>query len=94
MHDELTRKLTESILTCPGAVEPALRKAIVDGGAVPEALAAYVDKVKRHAYRVTVEDIEALKKAGYSEDAILEITLSAALGAALVRRERGLASCD
>jgi alkylhydroperoxidase family enzyme len=94
VHDELTRRLTESILTCTGAVDPELRKAIAKGVAVPKALAAYVDKVRRHAYRVTAEDIEALKQAGYSEDAILEVTLSAALGAALVRRERGLASCD
>jgi alkylhydroperoxidase family enzyme len=94
MSDELTQNLAKSILTCPGALGPEIRKAIADGADVPEMLVAYVDKVRRHAYRITAEDIEALKKSGYSEDAILEITLSAALGAALVRRKRGLASCD
>jgi hypothetical protein len=42
------------------------------------------------AYKVTDKDIEALKQAGYSEDAIFEITISAAVGAAYARLERGL----
>lgn len=48
-------------------------------------------KVARHAYTVTDGDIAALREAGYSEDAIFEITLSAAVGAGLARLERGLA---
>ena len=32
--------------------------------------------------RVTVDDIAALRAAGYSEDAILELTIAAAAGAA------------
>jgi alkylhydroperoxidase family enzyme len=57
---------------------------------VPEELIRYVDKVTKHAYKVTDADVEALRHAGYSEDAIFEITLSAALGAGLARLERGL----
>jgi alkylhydroperoxidase family enzyme len=57
---------------------------------VPEELTRYVDKVAKHAYKVTDADVEALHLAGYSEDAIFEITLSAALGAGLARLERGL----
>jgi alkylhydroperoxidase family enzyme len=53
---------------------------------------AYVNKVVLHAYKVTDEDIEALRQVGYSEDAIFEITLSAAIGAGRVRLERGLAA--
>lgn len=59
---------------------------------IPEALRSYVDKVARHAYEVTDADVDDLRKAGYSEDAIFEITLSAALGAGLSRMERGLAA--
>jgi hypothetical protein len=33
-----------------------------------------------------------LRRAGYSEDAIFEITVSAALGAGMIRLERGLAA--
>lgn len=60
------------------------------GGEIPEALRGYVDKVARHAYKVTEQEIEELKRAGYSEDAIFEVTLSAALGAGMARLERGL----
>ncbi len=86
--------LTGAVLTGPGETELELRKAIEArvaelGGSrrpksdsdVPPELESYVDKVGRHAYKVTDDDIEKLKSAGYSEDAIFEITLSAALGA-------------
>ena len=55
-------------------------------------LAAYVDKVARHAYKVTDEDVSQLQHAGHSDDALFEVTISAALGAALGRLERGLAA--
>jgi alkylhydroperoxidase family enzyme len=44
-----------------------------------------------HAYKVTDADIETLRKAGYSEDVIFELTLSAALGAGITRFDRGIA---
>ncbi len=59
---------------------------------LPAALAAYVDKVAGHAYTVTDEDLGALERAGSSDDALFELTVSAALGAALGRLERGLAA--
>ena len=62
------------------------------GEDIPPALAAYVDKVARHAYEVTDEDVGALQRAGNSDDALFELTVSAALGAALGRLERGLAA--
>lgn len=103
-HMPLVRDLVKSVLTTPGDTDPTLRKAIearsaeLGGrnepatGEIPEALRAFVDKVARHAYKVTERDIDELKRAGYSEDAILEITLSAALGAGMSRLERGLAA--
>jgi alkylhydroperoxidase family enzyme len=60
------------------------------GQEIPANLVAYVEKVARHAYKVTDQDIEQLKEAGYSEDAIFEITLCASMGASLARLERGL----
>lgn len=104
-HMPLVRDLVESVLTTPGDTDPALRQAIearsaelggrdcaVTTGEIPEAIRAYVEKVAVHAYKVTERDIDELKSAGYSEDAILEITLSAALGAGMSRLERGLAA--
>jgi alkylhydroperoxidase family enzyme len=103
-HMPLVRALEESILTAPGDTDPVLRRVVearsaeLGGrpgpatGEIPEALRPYVDKVARHAYKVTDRDLEELKAAGYSEDAIFEITLSAALGAGTSRLERGLAA--
>jgi hypothetical protein len=101
-HAEYVQRLFEALLTSPGDTEPSLRRAVEArsselGGrpssqvdAIPPELISYVKKVALHAYKTTDEDIEALRKAGYSEDAIFEITVSAALGAGMARLERGL----
>ena len=98
------QRITEAVLTGPGETDPGLRSAIevysaeaggrISGqvGELPAELVGYVDKVARHAYKVTDADIAALRSAGYSEDAIFEITLSTALGAAKARLERGFAA--
>jgi len=57
---------------------------------VPTPLATYVERVATEAHKVTDEDVVALRRAGYSEDAVFEITLCAALGTALGRLERGM----
>ena len=76
-----------SVLTRnPGNWEPFEELQI---SSLPE-LVSYVKKIALHAYKTTDEDIEVLLKAGYSEDAIFEITLCASVGASLVRLERGL----
>ena len=105
MHTRYTdhsQRLIDAILTSPGETDPTLRRAIEEQSAqwsssspqqvkqVPPELATYVKKVALYAYKTTEEDIEALRKAGYDDDAIFEITLSAALGAGMTRLERGL----
>jgi hypothetical protein len=77
-------------LTTPETSFPLSGTERRSGGEDP--LAAYVDKVARHAYQVTDEDLGALQRAGNSDDALFELTVSAALGAALGRLERGLAA--
>jgi alkylhydroperoxidase family enzyme len=57
---------------------------------VPQALAQYVDAVARHAYRVTDADVAALQRSGQSDDSIFEITVAAAVGAAMHRLTRGM----
>jgi hypothetical protein len=93
--------LVDAILATRGETDPALRRAVKEraselGGLafetsapIPAALTSYVDKVALHAYKVTDEDIDSLRRTGYSEDAIFEITLSAALGAGVARLEYG-----
>jgi len=104
-HAEYASRVSRSVLDAPGATSREFRLAVQQRTipptappAVPEALqslvAAYVDKVSRHAYRVTDEDVAALKAEGYSEDAIFEITVAAAVAAGLYRMKRGLALLD
>ncbi len=103
----LTERLVESVLATPGHTPSELRQAVLaraarlsgrtgrgerGGDSVPAPLAGYVDKVALHAYKVTDGDVAALQHAGHADDALFEVTVSAALGAALGRLERGLAA--
>jgi alkylhydroperoxidase family enzyme len=87
-------RLVDAVLAGPGTLDPSIRRAAADGADVPEALRGYLDKVARHAYKVTDEDVEALRAAGYSEDQIFEATVSCALGACLRRLEAGLSAIE
>lgn len=58
---------------------------------LPSQIEGYVETVARHAYKTVDQDIESLKTPGYSEDAIFELTVSAALGVALEQLERATA---
>ncbi len=96
----LTKGLVDPVLDTPGHTPSALRRAALARAArpggpadgLPAQLAGYVDKVALHAYRVTDDDLAALLRVDSSEDAVFEITVSAALGAALARLDRGLAA--
>lgn len=103
-YSTLRQSLIDGVLTTPGDTTPDLRRRVEARAAqhagierqesteVPVELAGYLDKTALHAYKVMDEDIQALKDKGYSEDAILELTLSVALGSGMSRLERGLAA--
>ncbi len=82
-------RLEQAVLGSPGELDPELRRSIAAGDH-PEELAEYLEKVSKHAYKVLDRDIDRLKELGYSEDAIFEATVAAALGAARHRLQRGL----
>ena len=67
-----------------------LREAARPDREAPPGFAAYLDKVRRNAYKVTDDDIHALQDAGYSEDVIFEQTVSVAVAAGLTRLEAAL----
>ena len=67
-----------------------LRQAARPDRQAPSDFAPYLDKVRRNAYKVTDEDIQALKESGYSEDVIFEQTVSVAVAAGLERLKAGL----
>jgi alkylhydroperoxidase family enzyme len=64
-------------------------RAVVEGAApAPAEMAPYLEKVRDRAYAVVDGDIEALKEAGFSEDAIFEQTVVVAIGEGLRRLDR------
>jgi alkylhydroperoxidase family enzyme len=69
-----------------------LREAAQPAGVAPEAMAAYLDKVRRDAPTVTDADVDALKSAGISEDEIFEQTVATAVAAGLARLDAGLSA--
>ena len=68
----------------------ALRLAAQPARPAPPELAPYLEKVRRHAYKVTDRDIDQLKALGFGEDEIFEQTVSAAVAAGLERLDAGL----
>lgn len=101
LYPPKVQRAVDALLTSPAVCTSELRQAVeayaarLFGGGreaaeIPADLVDYVRKVALYAYKTTDEDIQRLKEAGYSEDAIFEITLCASMGAGLARLERGL----
>jgi len=67
-----------------------LREAAQPERPAPPEFAAYLAKVRLHAYKVTDRDVQSLKDTGFSEDEIFEQTVSTAVAAGLERLEAGL----
>ena len=88
-HATLRDRVLDSVLRGPGHVEAGLRQAVAQGSDVPNDLRTLIDKIHRHAYKVTDEDIAAAQ-ARYGDDSMFEIIVSAALGAANQRLQAGL----
>jgi alkylhydroperoxidase family enzyme len=73
---------------------PADQRRAAFAGTGPELAHALVEKVTKHAYKVTDEDIAAAKAAGLTEDQIFEVVVCAAIGQANRQLESALAALD
>ena len=88
-HAELRDRVLNRVLLGAGDVETAVREAAASGAGVPPDLQPLIEKIHRHAYKVTDEDIAAAQQK-YGDDKMFEIVVSAALGAANQRLQAGL----
>lgn len=75
--------LVTRILEGDDTASHSQRRAAFDNAVLSEPLRTLVDKVARHAYKVTDDDIGAARAAGLSEDQIFEIVVCAAIGQAV-----------
>ena len=92
-HADKVAALRLGVLLSSGTTEPVTRHSAFSGEQLPASLHEYVTKIRGTAsYRITDEDLNNLLAAGFSQDAIFEITIAAALGAATERLESGLAA--
>jgi alkylhydroperoxidase family enzyme len=101
LYKQEVRRLVEAVRNSVGTTPTTFRQSIESyvarlssGGSpaatYPRELQGYINKLALHPYKITDDDVEALKAVGYGEDAIFEITISASLGAGLVRLEKAL----
>lgn len=86
--------MIDRVLNGPGRSSPAGRRAAFDNQDVDPRARALVEKVARHAWKVTRGDVEAAKAAGASEDEIFELTVCAALGQATRQFAAAMAAVD
>ena len=80
----------DTIETRYDAAVARLEQAAQPDRPAPAGFAPYLEKLRRNAYAITDEDVEALTSAGNSEDVIFELTVAAAVAAGLERRAAGL----
>ncbi|HET9452921.1 MAG TPA: hypothetical protein VFO66_01455 [Gemmatimonadaceae bacterium] len=92
-HAVLRDAVLDSVLNGPGMSDRATRKAAAMNAGLPADLRELVEKIHRHAYKVTDEDVAAAQ-AVHGDDALFEVIVSAALGASDQRLRAGLEALD
>ena len=84
-YEAMMRRLQEAVFSGPGTLDSAVRQAAGADAQIPGALGGYVRKVKQRDYQGIDNSIADLRSEGYSNDQIFEATVSAALGAGVMR---------
>jgi hypothetical protein len=92
-HAPLRDRVLRAVLDGPGETDPAVRYAAAEGVGMADDLRALVEKIHRHAYKVTDEEIAALQTT-YGDDRLFEIIVSASVGASRQRLSAGLRALE
>lgn len=79
---ELRAAVERAILEGKGRSSAEARRRAYEGTGADGAVAAYVKKVADAAYKITDEDVAAVRKAGLGDDEIFELSVAAAVGKA------------
>jgi alkylhydroperoxidase family enzyme len=86
------RALVDRILNGEGRVSPEQRARAFNNAGISPPLDALIGKVATRPAQVTDADFAAAKAAGFSEDQLFELVISAAVGQSTRRYEAGLAA--
>lgn len=86
-HGGPVENLRHAVFDAAATTDPALRRAAATGEGLTEPWQSYTALVRDASYRIT--DLSRLTDAGHSEDEIFELTVAAAVGAALRGFEAG-----
>jgi alkylhydroperoxidase family enzyme len=89
---QLHKALVPRILEGDGRASRAQRRAAFDDARLAGPLKTLIDKVAKHAYKVTDEDIAAARGSGLGEDQISELVVCAAIGQATRQYDTALAA--
>ena len=84
------RALVDRVLNGEGKTSPEQRASAFSNTDVPPALHALIGKVATSPVQVTDADFAAAKAAGFSEDQLFELVISAAVGQAARLYDAGL----
>lgn len=97
MSDAVTRLRTAAVeraVQGAGKASAVQRQAAFANAGVREPARALIDKVARNAWKVTDEDVAAVKQAGLAEDEIFELVVTAAYGQATRQLDAALGAVD
>lgn len=89
-HGDPVANLRHAVFDMPAVTEPRLRRAMTSGEDLTEPWRTYTTLVRGASYRITDADIVRLTSAGHSEDVVFEMTVAAAVAAALQSYDSGL----
>jgi hypothetical protein len=82
------------ILEGGGSASHVQRRAAFDNAGLAEPLSTLIDKIAKHAYKVTDADIAAARASGLTEDQIFELVVCAAIGQATRQYDTAFAALD
>ena len=88
------KALIARILEGDGRASQAQRRAAFNNAGLAEPLSTLIQKVAKHAYRVTDNDIAAARASGVSEDQIFELVACAAIGQATRQYDAAVAALE
>jgi len=90
LYDSMMKRLCHAVFAGPGTLDAVVRQKIGLGAPLDGTLGQYANKVAQRDYRGIDKCIADLHSEAYSDDQIFEATVSAALGAGIMRLQLAL----